>query len=935
MKNVLFKFFIKSFNFLLHLFFIGAVIYYVLPIMKLYWNQKPAVGIDLFLSVDFVTYIHDHLNWPFLGWKYIWYSGTPLAQTYPLLHFYLIQPLLNFFSAVQAVQVYILISYGLFFVFSYLLYYSLSKSRPLAALLSIATAYSFNLWSQIYWAGSIPYSATLFLLPLSLFLVHRGYESANYKFIYLSALLNGMFILAHPQSFIGYTVPLTTIFLLFFWSKKTKILELGKIFTLFVYGTIILFVGFPMAGTGLVVFQGLAKIFSSIFENKGGSVDGPSLNFAAATSGTLDPVQRMVDIYTRSNPLFFWALGLMFAAALITIILVLPFKKRISQDMKLLLPFSLMFLYMLIFIFSFAKGLNQLAGGWYRVFWPTMTILGSLAAILWRTATNNMEIILENFSAKSSFLRMFLVVFTGFISLAVFAVGNNFLQSTYLSFQKETLSLVSESSAFPTAVSLNLTKSEWPQKLPKLTPDWINTNDISYRLYDMDATFNIWWSSVFKMPLARGYLDAGPTGPDAENYSGWQYIQNVLFSKDEAVKRFDYSESQARDMSAFLIDWAAIKYWEGAPAYGRDYASAPSTYIGLNKDFISRSESVYTLRPAKYFQIEGRGWDIPDSQQELKYYELNDQITSPIYSASNAPTILVIGDSIGQDTMMRDLGLLNFNSRRAIIIQWNKPIDQLSVEDLNNFDLVVLYRYKYDKSSKAFSNLENFVKDGGNLFVDTGTEQKESVSAKLPDIFPFEQADRKPLGNSWDFQIEKDPITEGVNFKDFSEPVFDNQGWSFAYPLSGLRHDAKVLVANHGKPILISYKLEKGNVVWSGMNFAGHLQRFKNQEELNFLKNIMFHFADFSKDKNVNVNFVRPSAEKVVIKGNGSRGILFKEAAYQGWQVRLKGDSVNKKLPIWQAGPMVPGYMYSFLPKEAQGKPFEAVFEGVESLGGL
>src|SRR3989338_10453639 len=147
----------------LHLFCIGVVIYFAWPIFSLYWNQKPAVGIDLFLSVDFVTYIRDHLNWPWASWKYIWYGGTPLLQTYPLLHFYLMQPLLNWFSAVQAAQIYVLSSTCLFFVFSYLLFYTISKSRGLAVVLSIATAYSYNLWSSLFWSGSIPYFATIFL----------------------------------------------------------------------------------------------------------------------------------------------------------------------------------------------------------------------------------------------------------------------------------------------------------------------------------------------------------------------------------------------------------------------------------------------------------------------------------------------------------------------------------------------------------------------------------------------------------------------------------------------------------------------------------------------------------------------------------------------------------------------------------------------------
>src|SRR3990167_10169617 len=97
------KLLLKIPSLVLHAIFVGAVLYFVFPILTLYWSQEQAVGIDLFLSVDFVTYLQHHLTWPFLSWKYIWFDGTPTTQTYPLLHFYLIQPLLRWFSAVRAV----------------------------------------------------------------------------------------------------------------------------------------------------------------------------------------------------------------------------------------------------------------------------------------------------------------------------------------------------------------------------------------------------------------------------------------------------------------------------------------------------------------------------------------------------------------------------------------------------------------------------------------------------------------------------------------------------------------------------------------------------------------------------------------------------------------------------------------------------------------
>ncbi len=907
----------------LHLVFVSVVVYFAWPILSLYWKQKPAVGIDLFLSVDFVTYIRDHLTMPIFGWKYIWYSGTPFAQTYPFLHFYLMQPLLAFFSAVEAVQAYVIGSYILYFVFSYLLFYQIGRSRSLAAVLSVATAYSYNLWSPLYWSGSIPYAATMFVFPMTLYLVGLAYQSGNNKYIYFAGLVSGIFILGHPQSFIAYTVPLSTLMILFYGSKKVSIFSKKKFLTLLLYGLIILFVGYPFAGVGLGIFNTFFSVISGAFAHGAGEISSSTFaGYAKETAGS--PIDRVLDFYQRSNPLFFRALLACLIGVIATGIGSLALKRRFSQHIWLLLPALLMFGYLMVFLYAFALGINPIAGGWFRIFWPSMTIFGVLVAVLWRIAWDNLEIIFET---RVKILRYLTLALSAGVGVTVLVVGILFLQKTYLAFEKETLSFVSESSQFPTVLALDLKKGEWPEKLPKLVPDWLNPNDLNYRLYDIDATFNIWWNSVFKMPLARGYLDASPDGVNSPNFAGWQYLQNITFSKDEVVDRWGYSVDQAKAISAFFIDWAGIKYYEGAPAYGRNYTAKPSSYILDDKNFVMRQETVKVRRPARYFQIEGRGWDIPDTWQELTYYEINDAAVSPIYMGSNAPTILVVGDYIGQDMMMRDLGLLNFNSRCAIIVQWNKEIDSLDQKELNKFNVVVAYRYKYKNYTKAFGKLENYVTNGGNLFIDTGTEQKESVSQHLLSVFPFEQSNRRDLGKDWDFKIEDHQITDGISFDKFSEPVFDGVGWSFSYPETSLRENAKVLISNHKKPVLVSYGLGKGKIVWSGMNLAGHVQRFKNPEEISLFKNIFFYFNDFSKDLNLKVAVDRSTPEKVVIKGSGAKAVLFKESHYSGWEARVRGNGFDEKLNIYEAGPMVPGYMYAFLPDRARNSSYEVTFK--------
>ena len=912
------------FSIVLNLVCIGLVTYLAWPTLTLYYNQKPALGIDLFLSVNFVTFIQNHLIWPWAGWHYVWYGGMPFGQSYPLFHYYLIQPLLHWFSAVQAVQVYVLASIVLYFIFSYLLFWQVSKSRGLAVILSVATAYSFNLWSALYWAGAVPYTATTFLLPLSLYLVVLAYEAENRKYIYLAALLSGIFILAHPQSFLSYTVPITAILILFFGSKKVKIFAWNKWLTLLVFGLIIYFVGFPqMKGTQVFeIFQTIFGTFSKV-GIQGANQSGGVMSAAKETYGT--PIERAFDFYRKSNPLFFYSLFIGAVAVFSTTFLAVVLRRKVSHYLKLLVASFLVVLYSLIYLYGFALGITPFAGGWYRIFWPFATVFGFLVAVFWKISTDNLEIILGRLE-KKLYRTIIGWVFGSITSAALLFYGISFLQSTYTAFEKETLSYFSESSAFPTALSLNIKKGEWPEKLPKLVPDWLNPNDLNYRLYDMDATVNIWWNSVFKMPLARGYLDASPPGDGGINYSGWQYWQNVTLTKDEVYKVWGVPKNLAKNQAKFLLDWNAIKFVEGAPGLDRNYAAPLSSYVVNDPDLLARSEKVSVFRPGKTSQTPGLP-NITDHYQDLTYYEFKDEAVSPIYNASNAPSVLMVGDAVGQDTLMRDFAFLNFNSKKAILVQWNKPIDDLKDEELKNFDLVILYRYKYNSARNAFGKIEKYVSEGGNLFVDSGTEQRESNSSNLANIFPFYESERKSLGKDWDWQIGENQITKSINFKKFGEPMYDSSEWSFSYPTGNLKGGASVLASNHGKPVLLDYKLGKGKIIWSGMNFPGHLQRFKTDDEVKLFKNILFYFKDFSLDQNVKVTFTRPSPEKAIISGSGAKAILFKETAYPGWKLTVNSGGKSKGVPIYQAGPMYYGYMYAFLPQEMQNKPFEAKFE--------
>jgi len=187
----------------------------------------------------------------------------------------------------------------------------------------------------------------------------------------------------------------------------------------------------------------------------------------------------------------------------------------------------------------------------------------------------------------------------------------------------------------------------------------------------------------------------------------------------------------------------------------------------------------------------------------------------------------------------------------------------------------------------------------------------------LPAVFPFESSRRGSLGSDWGFDVSSNELTKGVRFSTFDPPIFDETDWKFSYPKESedVREGAKVILRNHGAPILVTQQIGNGKVVWSGMNLAYHVIRFHNTDEVLFFKKILVSLLpeeDLTKPL-YEASFL--SSKKRKITTQGSRGILFKEQAYPGWKVKIKLNGKTHAGKIFKAGPAYPGFIYVRLPE--------------------
>ena len=305
----------------------------------------------------------------------------------------------------------------------------------------------------------------------------------------------------------------------------------------------------------------------------------------------------------------------------------------------------------------------------------------------------------------------------------------------------------------------------------------------------------------------------------------------------------------------------------------------------------------------------------------LHFYEVNDEYSSPIFQATHAQTLGIIGTDTGYETIQRGMADMNLSSKHVVPIKLGQNIDKLRTSDLLAMDALIVYDYNYSDKGSAYRLLSDYLKTGKKIFIDTGVEVKEANSRDLPEVFPMGRSERKPLGKEWEFEIPDSEFSAGIDFSAFDPPIFDKQSWSITYPIEekDVREGSNILLKNKGKPVLILYEVNSGQVIWSGINLPYHTIRTHNAEEVRFFKVIIEHLLGGTgaiKEPVYEVQFINPQKRQITLQG--AKGVLFKEQAYPGWSAWVSSDQYNKNLEIFKAGPAYPGFMYVRLPDSEQ-----------------
>lgn len=752
-----------------------------------------------------------------------------------------------------------------------------------------------------YWTIEIYSLTTLFLFYLfSYFLFYR--LSKNYLFGLLAtlilfysreismALFNNGFIAAVDTQFF---LPLSLLLLLNFTDSGNK-----KYLLVLALSVGISILGHPMVGLFFVfvpclIFLLLRKNENYSFKKGIGIVLGFILKVVFLSAVIIYPMVELFLLTAKSrgctncnwnvqhlisffNPWFFIILVALFVVG-IPILLI----KKDKNKLNLLWIFITIFIFLSFIFISLTFNLNliPLIGStmWpERIIWAIILVGLSVSSVL-------MSHIFEVMKEKKTVNIALHLIVTG-LAVLLFLINPRELFT----------SLYAPPGIFPHEAALTLGKYE---KLdPKtLVPSWLDTNDFNHRYDDLIYEVNHWWNSVFAIPNTRGY--AQYTKGITQDWYAWYWAAETSLLKIE-------DKGVAKNNALYLLDWFGVSYFEQSPVFKAPDRDKYADYM-FGPDIVGKKEDV----------------------SSLTFYKLRPEVSSPIISATNAPSVLIVGGRTSYDDITRALGNSNLNSRQIIPVIGPAKLEDLTKYNLKDFDLLYLVGYQEGETSQVWNVINDYVKNGGKVFIDTGVEVRETQSTNLPDLFPVSQTQRDSLGMEWKLTSPNGNLLDGVEVAKFAPLNYQGSPWKLSYipDFNMVKKEAKVLLVQDGKPIMVEDSIGQGKVIWTGLNLAYHAKNFNNSEEGKLIKNLLSYLAG-EINTVTSQEVMRPKAEKVTIEGSNFKGVLFKEVFDSGWKAKAKVDTGRwENLPIYQVGP---DFMYARLPKESAKTSVEFNFRG-------
>jgi hypothetical protein len=507
-----------------------------LPFFKWYLSRPYIPGSDFYNTGSYLKKLIEDPQFPALKWLYHWFSGNPLSSDYPNLHLYAMLPLVKNLGIIQAQTLYALTSLIIFAVFSYLLFWQLSKNKIISVVLAVGVVYSASLYPSLITIGSVTFFSSQAFLPLSLYLLAKWRESKNTKFFYLSALSTGFSMYGHATLGLVFVLPISLL-MVYFSSKKEGVKKAS--FYLI-----------------LSILVGSATAFYYL---------GVTISRLIPTS---DPrgLFTFIEWEGKAN---FWGdffginVLLILIALFITIASLVIRRQKGKAGAK---PYAAAFLYLVAYNVLLHLRLNPFSAvlNWPRSLWAFPLILGAVSASLYHNLKP-----LHNRLYKR-------LILSGILLISLLLP-----QTTSL---KPMEKRAGGGYTYPSFVNQNLSPQELDDLKDKLVPQWLDHSSKQERLYSLDDRLNMWWSAFFDLPQVRGYFP----GLSSSKRESFLNQLDISIMENVMIKKLGTSRERAKNAARFYLEWYSIKYLA--------LTDRPSLSPYFETDsFIKRRENVHSI----------------------------------------------------------------------------------------------------------------------------------------------------------------------------------------------------------------------------------------------------------------------------------------------------------------------------------------------------
>lgn len=525
-------------------------------------------------------------------------------------------------------------------------------------------------------------------------------------------------------------------------------------------------------------------------------------------------------------------------------------KKPISLSpiFALLISAGVLILYVALAYFHL---IDSFAGGIFprRVFWAINLLLLVAVAMTFRALTKLLGK-LTNYTLSIILMLLLVIIYKEWPYLTVL----------------DTSFMFADPGAIPSNIHEYIVPKYQKADAAQFLPEWVlaKSRDANFRFDSLNNQVYQWWNTFAATPATRGYSNS----PSGVNASWLYYFQVGTAENPPSLPR-----ELIRNRTLFLLDHYGVGLYEDSGRAGTKNSAGYAPELLTDANLVTRKESV----------------------RELIFYELSDQVVTPVISPTNAIPFLIVSDAAGYETIVRAFSYTGLPSNTILPIKGPESIDSITDEQLNTFPLIFLYQFR----GTNWNKLHSFLQTGGRLIVELGSLKKLPV---LPDFFPTDSFSLLQVKSQLNFTTNDSPLLQDVNPSQFSPFVYNGGNWNLWVPGENFKSvPTNILTAREGQ-LFFSSPVNHGTVYVSGMNLPFHIVDTQNFDEVKFFKNIFSEIFPNHPDAPNIGSLQRPVPEKIEVTGQ-FRGVYFKENFDAGWQAYVN----NLPMRIYPAGPQ---FMY-------------------------